>query len=207
MAISNLRFDEEKMKGIEEIERLQQKHQNHYKVAKIKRQGIALGLVTTIALGVGISTHVRNNINIGSKETEISQMVQEPQVDMVRYYTIQFGDTLTSISKKTGIPQSKIQSDNGIIDPNKIYTNQNIQLIYSVNADDLKYYTNEDNVNGRNIYEIAGEYNTTPFTIYKINEDSITSNLDGSFSINSDTISVPKFITPEELASVKGNQK
>lgn len=207
MAISNLHFDEEKMKGIEEMERLQQKHQNHYKVAKIKRQGIALGLVTTIALGVGISTHVRNNINIGSKETEISQMVQEPQVDMVRYYTIQFGDTLTSISKKTGIPQSKIQSDNGIIDPNKIYTNQNIQLIYSVNADDLKYYTNEDNVNGRNIYEIAGEYNTTPFTIYKINEDSITSNLDGSFSINSDTISVPNFITPEELASVKGNQK
>lgn len=207
MAISNLHFDEEKMKGIEEMERLQQKHQNHYKVAKIKRQGIALGLATTIALGVGISTYVRNNINIGSKETEISQMVQEPQVDMVRYYTIQFGDTLTSISKKTGIPQSKIQSDNGIIDPNKIYTNQNIQLIYSVNADDLKYYTNEDNVNGRNIYEIAGEYNTTPFTIYKINEDSITSNLDGSFSINSDTISVPKFITPEELASVKGNQK
>ena len=207
MAISNLHFDEEKMKGIEEMERLQQKHQNHYKVAKIKRQGIALGLATTIALGVGISTYVRNNINIGSKETEISQMIQEPQVDMVRYYTIQFGDTLTSISKKTGIPQSKIQSDNGIIDPNKIYTNQNIQLIYSVNADDLKYYTNEDNVNGRNIYEIAGEYNTTPFTIYKINEDSITSNLDGSFSINSDTISVPKFITPEELASVKGNQK
>ena len=207
MAISKLYVNEEEMKGIKEIERLQYNQQRHYKVVRTKRKGIALGLAAVIALGIGVSTYARNNINIGSKEKELSQMVKEPQVDMVRYYTIKFGDTLTSISKKTGIPQSKIQSDNGIIDPNKIYTNQNLQLVYSVNADDLKYYTNEDSVNGRNIYEIAGEYNTTPFTLYKINEDNITSNLDGSYSINSETISVPNFITPEELASVKGNKK
>lgn len=50
------------------------------------------------------------------------------QTSSVDTYTVKKGDTLTAIAKKYGTTISKIASDNGIADPNKIYAGQTLLI-------------------------------------------------------------------------------
>ena len=89
---------------------------------------------------------------------------------------------------------------------------QILHLNYSVNPDNLKYYTNIIDVNGKTISEIANEYNTSVNTLCNLNKDSIIENYNEdytkvTYTITNNNLVVPNFITPQELEEVKGNQK
>jgi LysM repeat protein len=45
-----------------------------------------------------------------------------------KYYTVQSGDSLTSIAVKTGIPLTTLQALNPHVDPNSLQTGQRLRL-------------------------------------------------------------------------------
>ena len=131
----------------------------------------------------------------------------DDNIILTEKYTIVYGDTLTSISRRTGIPIKDIQMDNDISNPNMINIGQRLELNHIVSKEDIGYYIESVPVEGRYISQIAGEYNTTIKTLCDINRDSIIDNKNGTYTIISDTILVPNFITPKELEEAKGRGK
>ena len=118
------------------------------------------------------------------------------KLQLTRKYTIQFGDTLTSLSHQSGIPISTIKDDNNIENANNIYMNQNIVLNYRIEPEDLDYYTQTVEMDGKSISQIASEYNTTINTLIEMNGEDIQ-------NYNNGTIKVPNFISPEKLEELK----
>lgn len=168
-----------------------------YKIKRIKQTGLAIGLAGAIAVtGIGFSIG-RSHMGIKPTTTVITE--NDETVTLARNYTVQFGDTLTAISRQTGIPISQIQQDNDIPNPNDIKMNEKLLLNYSVNIDDLDYYTQTINMDGKSLAALAAEYNTTVNTIIEING--------GKIDELSNTILVPNFITPQELQESKSERQ
>ena len=195
--------------GEREIARLQRKHENHLILIKRVKEGIAIGLTGAIMGGTAIGIKkVEDSRNKIPAPTRISYAQEDQTFTMVRYYTVQFEDTLIRIHQKTGIDVDTIAYDNGINNPNMIDLGKNLRLNYSIALEDLEYYTDTTDVNGRSVPEIAGDYYTTIDTICRLNPESIINHGDGTYTIISNTITIPKFITPHELELAKsGHQR
>lgn len=123
-----------------------------------------------------------------------------------RKYRFQFGDTLSQIAENVGVRQSVIQRVNDIDNPSLIQQGRTISIPYEINSEDLQYYVQSVNTEGRSLYDIASEYETDADTIARLNEEAIMT-VNGSYVITSDTILVPNFITISELNTLKGNSK
>ena len=186
----------------ETIKRIQKNHEQQkainealekWKLKRIKEQGIAIGLAIALAAGGMAITIGRRNMGVKPQPTVITE--EDGNVRLGRTYEIQFGDTLSGLSNKTGIPVKTIQKDNEISNPNEIYMNQKLILNYSIDPEDLEYYTQTASIDGRSLDAIATEYDTTVSTLLELN--------DGKFDRESNTIIVPNFITPSELAELK----
>ena len=190
--------------GEREIARLQRNHKNHLILIKRVKEGIAIGLTFAIMGGTAIGIKkIEDSRNRIPTPTKISYAQEDQPFTMVRYYTVQFEDTLIRIHEKTGIDVDTIAHDNGINNPNMIDLGKNLRLNYSIAPEDLEYYTDTTDVNGRSVPEIAGDYYTTIDTICRLNPESIINHGDGTYTIISDTVTIPKFITPAELTMAK----
>ena len=203
-------------KGEEREEKWEKQYANVLEKCKLNRQEsnrkalgyIAVGLAAAVAgtCVIGITINV---LNKDKKDDEVKTMMSETDEDitLTQNYEVVFLDNLTTISNRTGISVEDIQRDNNIANANKIYVGQRLELNYSVSPEDLKYYTESISVEGKYISQIAGEYNTTIKTLCDLNKESIINNGDGTYTIISDTILVPNFITPAELREAKGKGK
>ena len=200
-------IDKEKLREAErEVARLERNHEEHLKLVRKSKEGMAIGLTFAIigatAFGISAIEKKRNEIPTPI-QPKISYIQEDQDFLMVRYYTVQFNDTLIGISKKTGIDVDTIAYDNGIDNPNLVDLGKNLRLNYRVNPEDLEYYTDKTDVNGRNVPELAGDYYTTIDTICRLNPESIINHGNGNYEIVSNTVTIPKFITPQELAMAK----
>lgn len=200
---------DKELKEIRELnEKLEERKQQEWKKKEFKKnlkEGAAVVGVSAAILGsaAGIASCDKTEI----PESKPARIEIDDDIILTRYYKTEFGDTLTALSNETGITVKDIVRDNFIDNPNEIYPNQRIELNYKVSEEDLKYYTEEASTNGKNINELAQEYETSCSTIYHLNEEDIVLNSDGTYTINSDTIIVPNFITPEELEEAKQEVK
>jgi LysM repeat protein len=103
---------------------------------KKKRSWLArfLALVALIVAIVAIVVVAKNtNLNSDSgKKNHPAQTQQQPQKKKPRTtkktYTVQSGDTLTSISQKTGIPVAELQALNPEVDPQILIAGETLKL-------------------------------------------------------------------------------
>jgi LysM repeat protein len=102
---------------------------------KRKRSWIArfLALVALIAAIVAIVVIAKNtDLHSDSKKNDHPAKSQEQSKKKPRTkakkYTVQSGDTLTSISHKTGIPVAEIQALNPEIDPQTLIAGEVLKL-------------------------------------------------------------------------------
>lgn len=215
--------DEEERKAIykkakereEESERHIQEAILEGKIKRIESNKKAKGYIAVGLAAAVVGSAVLGILNLASKkykdksQKDLNNMIYEvdDNITLTEKYTIVYGDTLTSISRRTGIPIKDIQIDNDISNPNMINIGQRLELNHVVSKEDIRYYIESVPVEDRYISQIAGEYNTTIKTLCDINRDSIIDNRNGTYTIISDTILVPNFITPKELEEAKGRGK
>lgn len=198
----DIQRDKDKMNN---IELAKEERERKLLATKIALKLTSLGIAGTIAIaGIAIVTG-RKNMGINPNANSI--VYNDENIILTRKYTIKYMDTIDGISSKTGIPKSTIVYDNNIENPNLIDINKQLILNYSVSEEDLKYYTQTISVEGKSIYEIIGEYNTTIKTLCDINKEAIEYNGNGNYTILSNTILVPNFITQSELKEAKAKGK
>ena len=122
-------------------------------------------------------------------------------ITLVRNYTVQAGDSLSSLSDISLIKVRTIKGENRLTS-NMLYIGDVIKLPYEVSKDDLQYYTKVVNTNGKSIADLANIYETDVDTLYKLNKEAIET-VDGAYIITSETVLVPEFITSNELSLKK----
>lgn len=189
-----------------EFDKRTQEALKRYKVIRIaQKAGAMIAAIGIITAHFIIREGRKHDWGLPEPQPTVTEV--DDSIYMSTYYTIKSGDTLSGISNRTGISVQDIASYNGIDDPHSIYPNQRIELLYKIDPEDLEYYTETINVEGRDIEEISNMYNTTPTTIFRLNENSIEINHDGTYTILSNTIVVPNFITQSELEELKGKSK
>ena len=199
-------INKEKLREAErEVARLARNHEDHLKLVKKAKEGLAVGLTFAIigTTGIIINETEKARESVPATPSRIAYVQVDQDFIMTRYYTVQFNDTLIGISKRTGIDVDTIAYDNDVNNPNMIDIGKNLRLNYHVKPEDLEYYTEETEVSGRTVPQIAGDYYTTIDTICRLNPESIINHADGTYTIISDTVKAPKFITPTELAMAK----
>ena len=203
-------------KGEEREAEWEQRYEDAILKGKINRRQSNINALRYIATGLTVAflgaSFIGLSINAAkknTKESEINTMINEDEntITLTRNYTVSWGDTITAISNRTGISQRDITSDNDIENANRIGEGQHLVLNYSIDSDNLKYYTETVSVEGKYISEIASEYDTTIKTIYDLNKDAIIDNGNGTYTIISDTVLVPKWITPTELKEAQAKGK
>ena len=92
-----------------------------------------LAVLAIAAVAVAIVVIV-SNANLNSKETSNHKKTaarakkhKKPRTK-AKTYTVKSGDTLTSISQKTGVPVSEIQSLNPEVDPQILSAGETLKL-------------------------------------------------------------------------------
>lgn len=208
MAIRNLNINEEKYReAINELERLEYQHKNHYKVVRKSRIGVAIGLTIALTATIMIVDYGRRHPNWPAKSETVQTMVEDQPIKLHRYYKVKFGDSLAGISEKTGVPISTIRHYNDMSPKDSlIYPNQGLDLVYEVKEKNLEYYTERYKPNGKSLESVAADYNTDVETIISLNPGQIIKNPnDGSYTLLTDSILIPHFITPSQLREAKQN--
>ena len=186
----------------------------HCHLVKNIQIGVVVGLSAAI-LGTGL--HFVIGKSTGKETTDNSNSIsintEDENINLERIYRVEFGDSLSYLSSISGIPIDTIRQDNDMdLKDTMIKDGQRLYLNYSVKPENLKYYTETIDVNGKTVSEIASEYNTSVSTLCNLNKDSIvvTYNKDYTevkYTITNNNLVVPNFISPQELEEVKGSQK
>ena len=177
---------------------------NKLKVKRIAQNGVAIGLAIVLIGGSILAIRHKGKQDTPVDPYSITEV--DNTVTLTRYYTVEFGDTLSGISAETGIPMSRIQNDNDISNPNMIDMNQRLVLNYQVEEEDIDKYTQVIFVNGQNISDIANIYNTNISTLTTLNPNSIITT-NGTMTVVSDTLVVPNFSATNEYSDGSQNQR
>lgn len=163
----------------------------------------------TIA-GVMFFSHLPSNNNmvaypdkddLAGKDTKVVQPVEDHKTTLTRMYTVQVGDSLSSLSDMSLTNIDKIKNANGFTS-DMLYLGDTIQIPYEINDEDLQYYIKKVDTKGMSLDDIAAIYSTTVDTLCRLNAEAI-GNVNGVKVIMSDRIIVPNFITSNELEQIK----
>lgn len=139
-----------------------------------------------------------------TEKEEMKQPVaesEEPRVVMTRFYTIERGDTLSRLAYNANSSVEELKRMNGYED-DKIYSGRKMTIPYTIDREDLEYYTESIKVYDLTLEEIARAYETDIDTLYQLNREAIYK-LGRQYSILSDSLLVPKFPTKTEVQEQK----
>ena len=189
-----------------QLDKLRIRKNDNIEKYTIRNRVLAVAIV--ISLILASANEIDKKRALAKEEQATIEEQLDNSINLTRYYTVQIGDTLSEISSETGININRIKNDNHITNPNMIYMNQKLQLNYSIDPENLEYYTKSVDVDGQSIYSIANVYQTDVNTLININGDASDVKEDGTYQIISDKILVPEFITQQELNNaLENNQK
>lgn len=135
-------------------------------------------------------------------EETMGIVYEEPTVEMIRYYEVEKGDTLSYLSTTTGVKVYEIQEMNGRIGSDKIYIGETLILPYTIDREDLQYYTIAVPAKGISCRELAKQYRTDEETIIMLNKEAVAY-VDGRYIVITDSALVPNFVTVAELDTMK----
>ena len=103
-----------------------------------RKPGRYLAPIALLVVGGAIALVVKDHVNSSSQGTTAQQLpgslVNAPRGQAKvhhhrpRFYTVQSGDTLSSISQATGVPIPIIQTLNPGLNPNALQTGQRLRL-------------------------------------------------------------------------------
>ena len=127
--------------------------------------------------------------------------LEEPRVVMTRFYTIERGDTLSRLAYNANSSVEELKRMNGYED-DKIYSGRKMTIPYTIDREDLEYYTESIKVYDLTLEEIARAYETDIDTLYQLNREAIYK-LGDQYSILSDSLLVPRFPTKTEVQEQK----
>ena len=130
---------------------------------------------------------------------EYEIVYEEPTV---QYYEVVKGDTLSRISTRTGVKVYEIQEANNRVGSDKIYIGETLRLNYTIDREDLMFYTLTVPANGMTCAELAKMYRTDEETIRMLNKEAVAY-INTGYTVLTDTAVVPNFITVEELDMAK----
>lgn len=135
-------------------------------------------------------------------EETIEVVIEEPTIQMIRYYEVEKGDSLSYLANTTGVKVYEIQESNGRIGSDKIFAGETLILPYTIDRENLNYYTIMIPAKGMSCAELARQYRTDEQTIINLNEEAVAY-VGNEYIIITDTAVVPNFITLEELATMQ----
>lgn len=147
----------------------------------------------------------------GTEEETDPIIIDEPEeeeetITLTRIYTVQVGDSLSSLSDMSLSTMNTIRSINDIDSNNMIYIGQEIKLPYEIEKEDLQYYIEQVDTEGLSVSDLAEQYETDVDTLVQLNEEAIGT-AGGTKVFITNKVYVPKFITHEELDELKANDK
>lgn len=131
--------------------------------------------------------------------------ISESDIVVERLYITQIGDTLTDLHRMSGMSIDDIKLLNNL-SSDRIRYNQRLTLKYIIKSENIDYCTESISVDNRNLYEIAGLYDTTVASLYNLNKEAIERVVTDNkvdYIILSDTILVPNYISPKDLQNIK----
>ena len=128
--------------------------------------------------------------------------VYEPRMILNRNYTILKGDTLSRLASNANSSISELKQINGY-ETDDIYYGRKMQIPYTIDTEDLEFYTESVKVNDYTLEELAKIYETDIETLYKLNPEAIMKIGDNTYYVLSDSLIVPKFITKQEYWDAK----
>ncbi|MBP5679406.1 MAG: LysM peptidoglycan-binding domain-containing protein [Bacilli bacterium] len=129
---------------------------------------------------------------------------EDPRLVLTRNYTIEKGDTLALLAYNSNSSIEELKRINGY-DSDKIYYGRKMTIPYTINREDLEYYTESVKMNDFSLKEIARAYETDLETLYQLNPIAIFYQ-DGQYYPISNTILVPRFHTKQEVEELKTEQ-
>lgn len=148
---------------------------------------------------------IDSDLLAGEDQSVVSMNVDSEDVNLIEIHTIEFGESLSSLSIKSNSTINSIKSLNGL-KSDTIYAGSKIKVPYYIAGEDLKYYTKVVSAGNLSIYELANMYSTDVDTIISLNKDAVTS-IDGVSVLMTDSVVVPEFISRKELTEKKGYTK
>lgn len=96
---------------------------------------------------------------------QVTKSVKKVDNNRTTVYTVKPGDTLSGIAQRYGTTVAKLQSLNGIANPNKIYAGQKLKIAGSAPA--AQYYTVKT---GDNLTKIAKRFGTSVSHLVALNK-------------------------------------
>ena len=130
----------------------------------------------------------------------------EPKIVLNRNYTIAKGDTLSRIATEANSSVSELKKKNNYTS-DKIYYGRKMWVPYTINKEDIEYYTSVMMVNGYDLQGIARLYETDIETLCQLNPEAIMKTEDGSYVILSNSVLVPRFPTKQEVLELKRTKR
>lgn len=131
----------------------------------------------------------------------------EQTITIYRVHKAVPGDTLSQFSANAGVSMEEIKRINAMKDDNVLLGKSYI-IPYIIEAEDLHIYTSLAPYDANTSLEAyAREYETDPDTLWKINPDEITLEVNSGYQVFSDTLLVPNFVTKNEYREIKAVER
>jgi LysM repeat protein len=89
---------------------------------------LAAAIVAIVVVAKNTNLHSDSNDNGGHKAAVHKEKQQKKPRTKAKKYTVQSGDTLTSIAHKTGVPVAEIQALNPEVDPQILVAGEVLKL-------------------------------------------------------------------------------
>ena len=92
-----------------------------------------LAPIALVGVIVGTYLIVEHNLHPGSSTPAPAQTIgdakpKSEKVSRAKFYTVRAGDSMSTISVKTGVPLPTLEALNQTIDPNSLQTGQRLRL-------------------------------------------------------------------------------
>ena len=126
---------------------------------------------------------------------------EEPRLVLTRYYTIERGDTLSRLAYNANSSVEELKQINEY-DSDKIYAGHKMIIPYTIDREDIDYYTETVYINDFSIEEIARAYETDVETIVQLNRGYIVYS-NGEYHATTYYILVPVFYSKVEVQEIK----
>lgn len=143
--------------------------------------------------------------DLAGRDTRVVQPIEENTTTLMRTYTVQPGDSLSSLSDMSLTKIKDIKKVNNLTS-DTLYLGNTILIPYEVTDDNLQYYIKTVDSNGMSLEDLATIYSTDVDTLSRLNKEALGT-VNGVKVIISSKVIVPNFITSNELEEIKDSIK
>lgn len=148
-----------------------------------------------------------NQLSLDYTTSSTEETTPPDQVTIYRVHEVVVGDALYKFSADSNSTIEEIKKVNGM-SSDSIVLGREYKIPYIINYEDLGIYTNSATYDpNMSLEDFAKKYETDIETIRKINQEAITFAPGKGYSVNTDILLVPDFITKDEYKVLKAAER